>query len=53
MSALKYEIIYWAKIECLVASRHISARGFNNREGLSVLCLLKAGSKKRPCNVFS
>ena len=47
MSALKYGIIYWAKIECLIASRHISARGFNNREGLSVLCLLKAGSRPR------
>ena len=51
MSALKYGIIYWAKIyqtnengsnwalaiDCLIASRHLNTRGFGNPAGLSVL----------------
>ena len=28
MSALKYGIIYWAKIDPLIASRHIDTRSF-------------------------
>ena len=31
MSALKYGIIYWAKIDRLIASRHINTRSFNNK----------------------
>ena len=51
MSALKYGIIYWAKIyqtnenesnwalaiDCLIASRHLNTRGFGNPGCLSVL----------------
>ena len=51
MSALKYEIIYWAKIyqtnenesnwalaiDCLIALRHLNTRGFGNSAGLGVL----------------
>ena len=51
MSALKYGIIYWAKIyqtnenesnralatDCLIASRHLNTRGFGNPAGLGVL----------------
>ena len=31
MSALKYGIIYWAKIDRFIASRHINTRSFNNK----------------------
>ena len=51
MSALKYGIIYWAKIyqtnenesnwalatDCLIASQHLNTRGFGNPAGLGVL----------------
>ena len=37
MSALKYGIKYWAKIDRLIASPHINTWRFNNREGLSVM----------------
>ena len=51
MSALKYGIIYWAKIyqtnenesnwalaiDCLIALRHLNTRGFGNPAGLGVL----------------
>ena len=48
MSALKYGIIYWAKIYqtnenesnwalAIIASRHLNTRGFGNAAGLSVL----------------
>ena len=33
MSALKYGIIYWAKIDRLIASGHINTRSFNNKLG--------------------
>ena len=61
MSALKYGIIYWAKIyqtnenesnwalaiDRLIASRHLNARSFGNPAGLSVLLLLNGGSRPR------
>ena len=33
MSDLKYGIIYWAKIDRLIASRHMNIRYFNNKLG--------------------
>ena len=61
MSALKYGITYWAKIyqtnenesnwalgiDCLIASRHLSTRGFGNPAGLGVLGLIEEGSRPR------
>ena len=51
MSALKYGIIYWAKIDRLIASRHINTRSFNNKLGekfwkhaSNVVCGVRGGA---------
>ena len=46
MSALKYGTIYWAKIDRLMASRHINTWRFNNREGLRKCIMSTKGGKQ-------
>ena len=63
MSALKYGIRYWAKIDrSVIASRHINTRSFNNKLGKkfwkhasNVVCGMRGGEEyvwigKRPRN---
>ena len=51
MSALKYGIRYMAKIDRLIASRHINTRSFNNKLGKkfwkhasNVVCGVRGGA---------
>ena len=51
MSALKYGIIYWAKIDRLIALRHINTGSFNNKPGkkfwkhaCNVVCGVRGGA---------
>ena len=51
MSALKYGLIYWAKIDRLIASPHINTGSFNNKLGKkfwkhasNVVCGVRGGA---------
>ena len=51
MSALKYGIIYWAKIDRLIPSPHINTRSFKNKvekkfwkHASNVVCGVRGGA---------
>ena len=58
MSALKYGIKYWAKIDRLIASRHINTRSFNNKlrekfwkHASNVVCGVREGAGQGMCEL--